>query len=160
MRVGYIRDKRPWSIATQAKILVDYGCQAYWVERPLYEDQSEWTRLVSEVRAGDEVVIASLLVFGDTPNQVNEALTSLTKRGASLVNWGEVFHVLPKGRLSVDFQQDEESDTQDLPMIDSELVDAIREAYVTGGWSVTDISGHFLLSEAHVREALLLLSKD
>ncbi len=162
MRMGYIREAHPWSIATQAKILVDYECQAYWVERSSYEDQTEWSQLMSEIRPGDEVVVSSLLVFGDTPNQVNEALTSLIEKGATLTNWGEVFHTqLERNRNpSVDIQQDEGGENQKLPVIDSELADSIRVVYVMKRWSVTDISGHFLLSEACVREALFLLSSD
>ncbi len=159
MRMGYIRTHHPWSIATQAKMLVDYGCQAYWVERPSYDDQTEWCQLMSEVRPGDEVVVASLLVFGETPDRVKEVLTSLTERGATLTNWGEVFHTTPEGLLSATSQRDEGVESQELP-IDSDLADTIREAYVTEGWSVTDISDHFLLSESRVREALFLLSSD
>ncbi len=156
MKLGYIRDSRPWSIADQARKLVDYGCQSYWVEGPSYHDQTEWLKLVSDVRPADEIVVASLLVFGETAAQVNEALLSIADRGATLTNWVEVFHPQSEVALLPEFQWPPTIGKQALGIGDSDLADRIRETYVREGWSVTDISDHFLLPESHVRELLFL----
>ncbi len=93
MRVGYIREGRPWSIATQAMILVDYECEKYGVDNSAYSDTAEWNRLLSHLMPDDEVVVASLLVFGSSSDQVNDALVSLNQKGVTLTCWGEVFRL-------------------------------------------------------------------
>ncbi len=155
MRVGYIREGRPWSIATQAAILVDYGCQTYGVDGPSYRDTTEWLQLLPLLMPGDEVVVASLLVFGSTSHQVNEALIAIAAKGATLINWGEVFHPQPQeSRLLV--TQSTILDTKETSSIPSNVADRLRDAYIREGWSVTEISDHFLLPETSVKAVLFL----
>ncbi len=154
MRVGYIREGRPWSIATQAAILVDYGCEKYGGEGPSYSDTTEWFQLLSLLTPGDDVVVASLLVFGSSSDQVNEAFWTMTERGVTLTYWGEVFQPSIQDPIPSVTQLLGNQESSILP---GELVDEIRYAYVRDGWSVTEISDHFLLLESSIKEVLFLI---
>lgn len=156
MRVGYIRAGCPWSITTQAAILVDYDCELYCVEGPSYKDTTEWSQLVSRLRMGDEVVVMSLFVFGSTSQRVKEVLSEISQIGATLINWGEIFFNLPSYEEPTYLTQvGLRQDTLVSPIIGSVLADAIRACFVMEGLSVSEISDHFALTCDQVKEILI-----
>ncbi|MBP1044231.1 recombinase family protein [Vagococcus sp. BWB3-3] len=88
---GYVKRQFPLATNEQLKIVMDYPCAALFIDER-YEEK-ELHELMNQLDSGDQVVVASLQVFGSNVVEASEILTYLKRNGIQVLSWSTYLHL-------------------------------------------------------------------
>lgn len=83
---GYIRKDYPIGIMEQLTCLQAYGCETVYVEQTAFSCEEECQVLVSQLKPGDTVVVASLQVFAKTIKELGELFETFDQQEIRLIS--------------------------------------------------------------------------